>query len=623
MKVSGLQTRRWARWSAPWLVLLALVLGGCGGGSSDAATDATAAEEASLAVSLTDAPGDFASYTVDVVGLTLTRANGAEVSTLPLTTRIDFAQYTDMTEFLSVATVPAGVYTAATLTLDYGNADIWVEDESGNLVQVQTVLDENGQAVSTLTVSVQLEGRNRLLIVPGVPAHLMLDFNLSATHQVTFEAGGPQVVVDPVLVADVDAVSEPKIHRLRGLLDEVSTAESRFTVLLRPFYCALTGSHGRFGRMTVLTAEETVYELDGATYTGAQGLAAMQGLDPLTAIVVEGDLLFDPLRFAARQVYAGSSVAWGTSDAVTGNVVARQDDAITVKGATLARADGRVIFHEEVTVQLGAGTTVSKPFTQETLTIDAVSVGQRLTVFGTLAEDDSAGLSLDATAGHVCLHITTVRGTVAAVGEVDGAARLTAALQSINHVRIGEFDFGGTGLDAAQDAAPQNYEIATGAIDLSALSVGTPVKVCGFVSDFGTAPPDFNALTVINVSDVRAFLKITWNPPTDGAFASVAADGLLVNTDGSGAFHHLFRGWVLSDVEDLPQPLAIVPRADATGLFVLRGDGRLELFLKFDDFADALAERLADQQVHKISATGRYDDAEGTLIADWIEVHLM
>ena len=55
--------------------------------------------EGDLVISLTDAEGDFTTYTVDVTSITLTKQNGAEVSTLPLSTTVDFAQYTEMTEF--------------------------------------------------------------------------------------------------------------------------------------------------------------------------------------------------------------------------------------------------------------------------------------------------------------------------------------------------------------------------------------------------------------------------------------------------------------------------------------------------------------------------------------------
>ena len=100
-------------------VLLLFGMYGCSGGGSDTpAVSGQDNDSGEVAVSLTDAPGDFATYTVDVLSLVLTRANGDKVSTLPQETRLDFTQYTDMTEFLTAATVPKGVYVAATLTLD-------------------------------------------------------------------------------------------------------------------------------------------------------------------------------------------------------------------------------------------------------------------------------------------------------------------------------------------------------------------------------------------------------------------------------------------------------------------------------------------------------------------------
>ena len=51
-----------------------------------------------------------------------------------------------------------------------------------------------------------------------------------------------------------------------------------------------------------------------------------------TATVVLGDLKFNPRRFVAREVYAGSSVAGGEQDVVTGNVIRRDGNTLTIKG---------------------------------------------------------------------------------------------------------------------------------------------------------------------------------------------------------------------------------------------------------------------------------------------------
>ena len=63
-----------------------------------------------MTIGVRDAAGDFVSYAVDVTSLRLVRGNGDVVETVPLTTRIDFAEVADLTEFFTVATVPAGIY---------------------------------------------------------------------------------------------------------------------------------------------------------------------------------------------------------------------------------------------------------------------------------------------------------------------------------------------------------------------------------------------------------------------------------------------------------------------------------------------------------------------------------
>jgi hypothetical protein len=237
-KEREMKTIAWRmRIAALFSILLCTFFIGCNSGNESGATSDDSGE---LAISLTDAVGDFGTYTVDVLNLTLTKANGAQVSTLPLSARIDFAQYTEMTEFLTAATVPAGAYVAATMTLDYTNADIWVEDENGDNLQVETILDQEGNPASTLTVTVQLEDRNRLVIAPGIPAHLLLDFDLKATNQVTLDQGTPVLTVDPFLVADVNRMPN-RWHRIRGLLDAVDTSQGSFSLFLRPFFCSLSG----------------------------------------------------------------------------------------------------------------------------------------------------------------------------------------------------------------------------------------------------------------------------------------------------------------------------------------------------------------------------------------------
>jgi hypothetical protein len=603
------------------MMIAGVMITGCGGGSSGTADTQDGSGE--VVVSLTDAPGDFANYTVDVLSLSLTKANGAQVSALPLQTRVDFSQYTDMTEFLTAATVPNGVYVAATMTLDYSNADIWVEDETGNPVQVTTILDSDGHPVTTLAVTVRLEDRSRLVIAPGVPAHLLLDFNLEASNQVNFKnAGIPSVTVDPLLVADVNRTGA-KLHRLRGLLNDVSEDQGSFSVYLRPFYCALTGSHGRFGLRTVQTTDETVFDIDGNQYLGQDGLVAMAGLTPMTAVVAIGDLKFDPLRFEAREVYAGSSGPGGDLDAVEGSVVSRQGDSLTVKGATLIRDDGTIFFNDQVTVEVGADTIVTRQFSMDTFDKDDISIGQRVVFWGQLTDADPLSLTLDASKGYARMKLTTVWAIAATVDQGNPTAQLTVEVQCINHRPSADFDFTGTGIDAAHDADPANYEINTGTLDLGSLAADDPVKVRGFVQPFGQAPADFNAQTVISVSDVRAFMKVMWAPPSDTAFESISADGLVLNLDGVGSFHYIIRGWGVTDLTDSGLSPMVVSRADGTGLYVMRYHGVVQAILVFDDFIEALQGYLEDgARVHSLGGVGEFEDTTATLTADVIEVQL-
>ncbi len=610
---------RRTRIAALILILLCTLFAGCNSSEDSGATSSNSGE---LAISLTDAVGDFGAYTVDVLNLTLTKANGAQVSTMPQSARIDFAQYTEMTEFLTAASVPSGAYIAATMTLDYTNADIWVEDDSGDNIQVQTIVDQEGNPVTTLTVTVQLEGRNRLVIAPGIPAHLLLDFDLKATNQVTFDQGTPTLTVDPFLVADVNRMPN-RWHRIRGALDAVDTSQSSFSLFLRPFFCPLAGHDRPYGSRTVLTDEQTLFEVNGTVYEGSDGLQAMAALDPLTAVVALGDLKFEPLRFEASQVYAGSSVPGGDSDVVKGSVLARQGDTLTVKGATLIRDDSTVVFNDQVTVLLGDDTVVYRQFSADPFDKDDISVGQRVAIFGTLTDDNPLSLEMDATEGAARMLFTTLRGTTVAVDEQDATAQLTMDLQSINHRRIEIFDFSGTGIDATNDADPESYQIATGTLDLSALQIDGPVKVRGFVEPFGQAPADFAAQTIVTVDDLRTLMKVDWRPPTGEAFSTLSAEQIVLNLDGAGHFHHLVRGWILTDLTDLAQAPSVVPEGDGGGMFVIRLHGSVQVFLEFDAFVEALTQWIDDGQlVNKFEAVGVFDDAAAALTVGVVEIKL-
>ncbi len=74
-----------------WIRILSVIvlaaagfLSGCG---NNKGSSSGTAETGDLVIGLTDAAGDFLVYEVDIKSIALTRSDGAQVETLPVTTR--------------------------------------------------------------------------------------------------------------------------------------------------------------------------------------------------------------------------------------------------------------------------------------------------------------------------------------------------------------------------------------------------------------------------------------------------------------------------------------------------------------------------------------------------------
>jgi hypothetical protein len=598
-------------------LLFSIVLAACSGGGSGDTASGTASSSGQVVVGLTDVQGDFTAYWVDVVALTLTKQDGTIVDVLPITTRIDFAQYVELTEFVTAATIPSGKYTKASLVLDFNNADIRVEDPAGQAVKVETVLDQNGVPLSTLTVSVHLEDRDSLIILPGIPAFLTLDFDLKASNQVAFDgANVPTLTVQPLLLAEVNPEA-PKVHRLRGPLKDVNVGAGTFDVIIRPFIHVLSGADERFGVLSVITDDATVFDINGNLYNGQDGLQALNQQQALTAVIVVGDLIPGRHRFEARQVYAGTSVPGGSLDVVAGTVMQRAGNQLTVRGATLIRSDGVIVPNDSVHILLGADTTVSRQLSTAPFGIADISVGQSITAFGRLNSEDT---ELDAGAGYVRMHLTTIKGEVARVD-----SRLYVDLSAINSRHVSLFDFGGTGVDPGNNADPAEYDVDTGGLDVRGLAAGHPIKCRGFVTSFGhpADSADFEAVAVVDVSNVKGVMVVNWSPSSPDAFETITADGVTVNLEGAGEFHRLNRAGVITDLKQISGQPEVKPQSAGSGLFVIHQGGSSQLFLSFSGFSDELIQRFSENaSVKLMAARGQFEDITGTLTANWVFVML-
>ncbi|HWP94163.1 MAG TPA: DUF4382 domain-containing protein [Gammaproteobacteria bacterium] len=623
---SLLSSRRGGWRSAGLILMMALGLplfAACGGDERGAGTGTGSLQECDpedpddpdcgeVLLALTDADGDFLSYGVNVVSLKLTRADGAEVETLPLATTVDFAKLVEVTELLSSATVPAGRYIGGRITLDYSTAAIFVE-RAGEAVEA-VVRDATGETVTTMELEIRFQDRD-LIVARATPALLTIDFDLAASHEVNLDVTPAVVTLEPFLIADIDRESSEDF-RVRGPLGTVDEAGGSYTIVVRPFHARI----GEFGRATVYTTGETLFEIDGVQYTGAAGLAALAAQPPATATLAIGTFDVATRRFTAVQVYAASSVPGGELDVVEGHVTARAGDVLTVRGATLIRAQASAVFHDEVTVVVGPDTRVIKAGAQgEALDDDAISVGQRLTVFGTLTDTTPGSLTLDATAGLARLERTNLGGTVVSR---DGTT-LVLDLQSIDLRRISLFDFSGTGATPADDADPSRYEVALGGLGGSLVS-GAPVRVMGFVAPFGAAPPDFTAVTVVDFTSARTWLHVVWDADgTAAPFTTFDDSGLIVDLQNAelGRVHHLRRGAVFTDLLDLPASPLVAPASGDVGSYAIGEDGSVQVFVTYTAFREALQARLAEGgRVRALHAQGGYDAVTNTLTVRLIRV---
>jgi hypothetical protein len=609
------------RWS--WLAALAAAgLAGCGGssGSAPASSANPPADTGTLLVSITDADGDFVGYTVDVLSVTLERRGGGSVEVLPAATRIDFAQLTELSDLLAVATLAPGDFVGGTIRLDYANAEVFVES-AGQVVRAN-VVGTDGAPLGVAELDIELAAREHLVITRGRAALLALDFDLKASHDVDLAPSPPVVTARPYIVAEIEPVAEKEL-RLRGALIAADVAGSSYTVDVRPWFRP-TGAHGR---VTVHTTPTTSFEIDGVPATGAAGLAALAAKPAGTITVAFGTLSRQDRRFTAEIVHAGDSVSGERIDAVHGNIVARRGNELTVKGAFAVRRDHVARLHRTVIVTVGANTGVLKTGSPgETLDTSALSVGQHIVAFGTLTEPatETTPATFDATNGRVRMLPTHLHGAVESV--VPG--QLDLRLRGIDRLGVDAFDFTGTGVTPAQDADPADYEVATGTLALANVAAGEAVRVLGFVRPFGSAPADFEGRTVVDHRELRALLGLGWGRTgTTAPFSSMGADGLVLDMGNPsiGPRHTLLlAGMQEVDLTALPTPPTLAPPAGGRALYGIALGADVRLFYSFSEFSAELASLLGGgHRAVTLTASGSWENASTTLRATHIAVLLV
>jgi hypothetical protein len=642
-----------------WLAAAALTIGlaacgggggnGMSGGTTPAPQGCTSATCGNAMLTLTDAPGDFASYTVNVTSLQLQKADGTMVETLPVSTTVDFTQLVDLTELVTAAQIPQGEYVAATMTLDYTNASIYVYTDAADTQSVQVAEVLNGASgggilwpaqtppqTETVTLSVQLDNAHHLFINPGKLSRLALDFNLAASNTVNLaNPAQPVVTVQPLLVASV-VPGDTKSIRVRGPLVSVDQTQGSYVVTVQPFNNATASS----GQLTVQTTAQTSFEVDGKSLDQADGLSALSADGPGTLTVAFGTLSTTTMTFTATEVLAGTSVQHGNRDRVQGVVISRStaNGVVTLVvrgGSVLTHADGDCRFSpKDIAVEIGAGTTITAVGTEPGAapSLSWPSVGSEITAFGTAttATDASDRRVFDATAGALRVELTTLWGTAGSTGIAAG--QVTLNLQAIEGLPVSAFDFTGTGSN------PASYVVAIGALPppTPAASAVVPLRFFGRVQPFGFAPPDFNAETLISFADTSALLDAGFGSGSTAALAVNGTASLTLNVSDPllGPMHFIKIGPQLINLTTLTSNVTITPDPAASGPFAIRtapamGTANasqqfmIDVYNNFPDFASQLSAKLAaGAKVQQVLATGQYDQSTNTLTAEQIDVGL-
>jgi hypothetical protein len=257
-------------------------------------------------------------------------------------------------------------------------------------------------------------------------------------------------------------------------------------------------------------------------------------------------------------------------------------------------------------------TVVSKQFSKGILGIDAISVGQRIVVFGAAGNLDGNGnLTMTATATRML--ITRLRGIV----QSNNANQMVMNLEAIDGRKPGGFSLTDAGAD------PANYVVDTSAN----LAAQSRVNVWGFVNSFGHADEaDFKAQTVINISTIPSILHANWKRQGyDKAFTTISATRLELNltSDRLGRFHFLNRAGVVDDLTSdfMGMPVGITAPDEGSALFCISQGISIQTYSDFAEFVVALEERINNgDEVLSTIALGQFNDLSATMKATWLVV---
>jgi hypothetical protein len=601
-------------------------------------------------LSTTDDSAQFSSYIVTVDSVVLVGKTVGEVSGVAVPETVDFTKLTNLSELWATASLPTDTYTQAIIVLDYTSAQISVM--VNGVPTAATIVDPSGAAMTAVTLTVNLDPNNLLTLQPTFATsnalRLAFNFDLSASNSVNLATTPPTVTAKPYMSV---STTEPdsKLIRVRGALINSSVTTGTYTVVVRPFFDEVNS----LGIDTIFNDANTVYTFGGNTYVGPSGLTPLSQTSA-GSTVVAAFTTFEPTTTPAPGINAGIFhskyvVAGGTLEdfftyGVEGDVTARNGNTVTLHGATLFANAAQLVQFEPLdsTVLLGPATQVTADgvSTLGPLNYNSIAVGQHITARGLFSQAANGAITLDSTGasatdtGSVRLMSTELFGSELS----SSAGSLGLNLQFINNWPVSVYNFAGNGATAP---TPGNFLVNTGSLTLPTFAAGDPVWVDGYLSPFGSAPPDFLAQSVSAEATVPATLVVNWTGTgTTAPFATLSATGLSIDLAnaafGSG---QLRVGAETVDITTLSASPNIVPDVAAndptSGLPLYSpvfsvGPGAItenvvnpiQSFNGFGAFVTQLNTTFAATPATRFVARGLYNRAANTFTASSIDVVL-
>ncbi len=631
---------------------------------------------------LTDEPGDYTSYVVTIDSVTLTDTNGNVVSAAGIPEIVNFAELSNIAEMWSSSGIPIGTYVSATINLDYTYAAITVM--VNGVPQAAKLRDYTTGAVpTTYSVTVKFDPANPLVITPTFAStsaqRLAIDFNLAASGRVDLTTNPATVLVRPFFTAGI-LPADTKLIRVRGPMINSSLGLDTYTVYLRPFY----DEANNIGTLTLFSQPNTIYTVNGNNYVGQAGLKTLALLSAGSTIVASY-ATFQPTvnslpsppstagRFNLVYVVGASSLEDQYTEGLSGEVIKRVGNVVTLLGSTLFLNTANTYTYEVAPTQLllGSGTIVTADdnTTLTGLNAGSIAVGQHVSARGIYSVLGDGTVRLDATGtsstntGSVRLQTTEFSGSL--VSAASGG--LVMNLSAINDFPVSDYDFTGNGATAAQNPSPSAFSVNTAGLTLPlGTKAGDPVWINGFLTRFGSAPPDLDADAANNELSVQTAggqaggaastapgvetcgvgsqvcnpgsLQVVWTSPPGAVapFDTVSSSGFTINLSQAEYLTGVIRiGAQSIDLKSIPAVMLVPTTLPVTSTFspsYAFGDpgvtattpvSGISVYSSFSQFIAALTPAIsATNPVKQLEARGVYDRATNTFVATSVNVVL-